>query len=456
VSIQVIRYAISIVTILGIALTGAATAQADTVTFWNVTAIDTIRTASLGPLTPVLGSRVMAMMHVAMADAVTSIHPAYKPYAVRLEGHGNADTIAAASSAAYGVLVRLFLAQKTSLDIALAQSLAQVPNGKKKEEGVAVGDQVAEQIVALRSNDGSDVRMIYTPPVGLGYWQPDPRTGASPFLSWRYVTPWTMQSADQFRPGPPPDIYGALFAQDLAEVKEIGGVNSLVRTGEQTNIAQFVTDNPVFQYNRLARLVATAVPHSLETNARAFAFLAMVLADEFVSGYDTKFEYNFWRPWTAVQNATAIGHPEVQDSTWLSLIPTPAHPEYTANHAIQSAAIVTVLKHFYGEDVPPVTLTCEAASCPGSFTVTSGHLDDFITLFGLARIYGGIHYRNSINLGWAQGVQIAQNAIQNFYLPSGGHDHQVDDTFNNKQEHSGSVEITKTPGGGVANREPSH
>jgi hypothetical protein len=177
---------------------------------------------------------------------------------------------------------------------------------------------------------------------------------------------------------------------------------------------------------------------------------------EFISGYDTKFEYNFWRPWTGVQNAAAIGHPELQDSTWLSLIPTPAHPEYTANHAIQSAAIVTVLKHFYGEDVPPVTLTCEAASCPGSFTVTSGHLDDFITLFGLARIYGGIHYRNSINLGWAQGVQIAQNAIQNFYLPSGGHDDQVDDTFNNKQEHSGSVEITKTPGGGVANRDPSH
>jgi hypothetical protein len=226
-----------------------------------------------------------------------------------------------------------------------------------------------------------------------------------------------MQRADQFRPGPPPNIYEELFAQDLAEVKEIGGVTSSVRTGEQTNIAQFVTDNPVFQYNRLARLVATAVPKGLEANARAFAILGMVLADEFISGYDTKFEYNFWRPWTAVQNAAAIGHPELQDSSWLSLIPTPAHPEYTANHAIQSAAIVTVLKYFYGEDVPPVTLTCEAASCPVGFTVTSGHLDDFKTLFGLARIYGGIHYRNSINLGWEQGVQIAENAIQSFYLP---------------------------------------
>ena len=415
-----IRYAISIVSIFGIALTAAATAKADTVTFWNGTAVNTIRTASLGPLTPVLGSRVMAMMHVAMADAVASVRPEYKPYAVRLKGHGNADPIAAASSAAYGVLVRLFPDQKSSLDAALAQSLAEVPGGEKKDEGVAVGEEIAVQIVALRSSDGSDVRMTYTPPVGLGYWQPDPRTGASPFLSWRYVTPWTMQRADQFLPGPPPSIYGALFVQDLAEVKEIGGITSSIRTGEQTNIAWFVTDNPVFQYNRLARLVATAVPKSLEANARAFAIFAMVLADEFISGFDAKFEYNFWRPWTAVQNATAIGHPELQDSSWLSLIPTPAHPEYTANHAIQAAAIVTVLKYFYGADVPPVTLTCEAATCPVGFTVTSGHLDDFTTLFGLARIYGGIHYRNSINLGWEQGVQIAQNAIENLYLHSGG------------------------------------
>jgi hypothetical protein len=412
------RYAISIVSFFGIALTAAASAKADTVTFWNITAVNTIRTASLGPLTPVLGSRAMAMMHVAMADAVASIHPEHKPYAVWLKGHGNADPNAAAASAAYGVLLRVFPNQKSSLDAALAESLAQVPGGGKKDEGIAVGEEVAVQIVALRSNDGSDARMTYTPPVGLGYWQPEVRTGASPFLSWRYVRPWTMQRNDQFRPGPPPDIHGASFAQDLAEVKEIGGTASSIRTSEQTNIAWFVTDNPVFQYNRLARLVEAAAPKSLEANSRAFALVAMVLADEFISGFDAKFEYNFWRPWTAVQNATAIGHPELQDSSWLSLIPTPAHPEYTANHAIQSAAIVTVLKYFYGEDVPPVTLTCEAASCPMGFTVTSGHLDDFKMLFGIARIYGGVHYRTSINSGWEQGGQIAENAIANFYRPS--------------------------------------
>ena len=146
----------------------------------------------------------MAMMHVAMADAVFSIHPVYKPYAVRLRGHGSADQLAAAAAAAHGVLVRLFPREQAALDAALANSLSQVRDGRRKEEGIAVGVEVAALIVALRANDGSNVGLPYTPPVGLGFWQPDPRTGASPFLSWKDVTPWTLESADQFREALPP------------------------------------------------------------------------------------------------------------------------------------------------------------------------------------------------------------------------------------------------------------
>src|SRR5262249_45998730 len=162
------------VVLASFALNETAMAQADTVLFWNVTAINAVRTAgpSLGALAFPRGSRVMAMGHVAMGDGGTSIHSVYYPYAIRLVGRGSADQIAAASAAAYGVLVRVFPSQQSSLQAALAQSLAQVPNGKKKDEGVAVGDQVAAQIVALRSNDGSAAMMTYTPPAGLGYWQP--------------------------------------------------------------------------------------------------------------------------------------------------------------------------------------------------------------------------------------------------------------------------------------------
>ena len=391
-----------------------------TVIDWNLTGVTTFLQVAptLGPRSAALGSRAMAMMHVAMADAVFSIHPVYKPYAVWVRGHGSGDQLAAAAAAAHGVLVRLFPTEQVALDAALANSLSQVPDGRRKEEGMAVGVEVAANIVALRANDGSHEGLPYTPPIGLGFWQPDPRTGASAFFSWKDVTPWTLDTAGQFRVSPPPSIYSELFARDLAEIKAIGGVTSSVRTIEQTNIAKFVTDNPVAQYNRLARLVAEAVPSDLETNARAFAHVSLALADAFISSFEAKFTYHFWRPWTAIRNAAAIGHPELEDLSWVSLIPNPPHPEYPANHAVQSAAVVTALKHSYGEDVPPVTLTCPAASCTPGFTVTSGHLDDFRLLFGLARVYGGIHYRNTIDQSWLQGDAVGANVIRTSYAHS--------------------------------------
>jgi hypothetical protein len=397
-----------------------------TVTSWNATGIDTILATPLGPRGAPLASRAMAMMHVAMADAVTSIHPRYKPYAIRIRGHRNSNKIAAVASAAHGVLLRLFPERQAQLDAALAESLAQVRDGKNKDRGIALGDEVAARIVALRANDGSGDGLPYTPPVGLGFWQPDPRTGASPFLSWAAVTPWTMHSAAQFSPEPPPPIFGYRFEQDLAELKAIGGTTSSVRTAGQACTARFTTDNPVAQYHRLARIVAEAVPSNLEHNTRAFAVFSLALADAFISSFEAKFAYHYWRPWTAIQNASAIGAPHLQDSTWLSLIPTPPHPEYPANHAVQSAAIVSVLKHFYGRNVPPVTLTCQGASCRADIcpaAVTSGDLDDFKELFGVARIYGGIHYRNTIEVSWIQGEAIATNVIDNFYTRRGRGDH---------------------------------
>ena len=390
-----------------------------TVPFWNLIGSNTILATPLGPRAAPLGSRALAMMHVAMADAVTSIHPSYKPYAVRITGHRDSDEVAAAASAAHGVLVRLFPASLLPLDDALAESLALVPDGHGKERGIALGDEVAAQIVALRENDGSSAGLVYAPPTGLGYWQPDPRTGASPFLSWASVTPWTMDTADQFRPEPPPSIYEPQFADDLAELKAIGGVTSSVRTFNQECMARFATDNPVAQYHRLARIVAQAVPSDLEHDARAFAVASLALADAFISSFEGKFSYHFWRPWTAIQNAAAIGFPELQDPTWLSLIPTPPHPEYPANHAVQSSAVVTALEEFYGTDISPVTLTCQGAGCRADIcpaTFTSGHLGDFKTLFGLARIWGGIHYRGTIEVSWTQGEAIARNVIENFYV----------------------------------------
>ena len=164
---------------------------------------------------------------------------------------------------------------------------------EERKKVLRSASRLLRQIIALRANDGSNEGLPYTPPIGLGFWQADPRTGVSPFLSWKDVTPWTLDSANQFRAGPPPSIYGDLFAKDLAEMKAIGGVTSSIRTTEQTDIAKFVTDNPVAQYNRLARLVAEAVPSDLETNARAFAHVSLAFADAFISSFEGKFTYRF-------------------------------------------------------------------------------------------------------------------------------------------------------------------
>ena len=208
----------------------------------------------------------MAMMHVAMADAVASIHPTHKPYAVRVTGHRGSDKVAAAASAAAS---SCGCSRKPTATRRCVRRVARAGSGRKeKDRGIALGDEVAAQIVALRENDGSSMGLTYTPPTGLGYWQPDPRTGASPFLSSASVTPWTMDTADQFRPKPPPTIHEQRFADDLAELKAIGGVTSSVRTFDQECTARFTTDNPVAQCHRLARIVAQAVPSDLEHDAR--------------------------------------------------------------------------------------------------------------------------------------------------------------------------------------------
>src|SRR6266545_1903579 len=357
---------------------------------------------------------MIAMMHIAMADVMATLSHDYRPYGPKIDSHGSTDPYAAVAMAAYGVLVRLVPAQKAQLDIALANSLAGIRDGKRKERGIELGHAAAAQIVQLRSTDNSDrPQMTYTPPVGLGYWQRHSRPGPSPFLSWTFVTPFVLTSAHQFRPVSPPDIFGDLFSRDLAELKEIGGTTSIVRTVEQTNMAKWATESSVAQYNKFARVVAAAKPKDLATTARAFALSSIAYADALLSGLDAKFAYNLWRPWTAIHNAGELGHPEMEDTAWQSLIAAPPHPEYTANHAIQSGAVVTALRSVYGETFSS-SITVTSTVTP-DFSPTYSSLSQFQQLWGLARIYGGIHYRHSVELGWAQGESVGQWVIKNAY-----------------------------------------
>ena len=199
---------------------------------------------------------------------------------MRLRGHGGADQLAAAAAARSSrARAPLSRASKWRLTQRLPTRCHRFRMAEKRKKRYL---RSASRLLrrSSRSEPTTDQTRSFacTPPIGLGFWQADPRTGVSP-SSWKDVTPWTLDSANQFRAGPPPSIYGDLFAKDLAEMKAIGGVTSSIRTTEQTDIAKFVTDNPVAQYNRLARLVAEAVPSDLETTARAFAHVSFWFAD---------------------------------------------------------------------------------------------------------------------------------------------------------------------------------
>ena len=213
-----------------------AQARADVVTEWKLTMLQALAAAGLNP--PQRHHRVAAMVHVAVHDAVNSITPRYEAYAVRVSQSAGASIEAAAVQAAYGVLIRLFPAQAAMLNATRSSSLSTVPDGPAKDQGVAVGDVVAAQIVVLRSADGSSVDGTYTFGTGPGEYQPTPPTFSNPAIpAWRFVTPFVIERSSQFRTEGPPSLNSDEWAEDFNETKRLGRIDSIDRTPEQTTIA---------------------------------------------------------------------------------------------------------------------------------------------------------------------------------------------------------------------------
>src|SRR5262245_55698940 len=193
----------------------SAMARADVVTDWNVI---TVQTAAAAGLNPQRQHRVAAMVHIAMHDAVNSVAPRYKRYAVRVPRAAHASIEAAAVQAAYGVLIRLLPSQAATLDAARSASLSKIQDGSSREAGVAVGEAVAGQIVFLRSKDGSDVDGTYTFGSGPGEYQRTPPTFGNPAVpAWPFVAPFVLKRGDQFRTEGPPSLTSEEWAEDFNE-----------------------------------------------------------------------------------------------------------------------------------------------------------------------------------------------------------------------------------------------
>ena len=384
------------------------------VTEWNTTLLDAVRTASSAPP---LASRNMAMVHAAIYDSVNSISKKYSPYRVSIDAPAGTSQEAAAAAAAHRTLVGLYPAQAGKFDAALQSSLAKIPDGKAKQDGIALGQQVADQIISWRNTDGITKVVEYTPKTDLGSWTPTPPALAAALApQWPQVTPFAMTSGSQFRPPGPPALEGAKYAEEVNYVKEIGKSDSLTRTPDQTAIAKFWangagTFTPPGHWNQIAEETATLTGQSLEDSARLFALLNIALADAAISCWDAKYEYNFWRPVTAIRQADTDNNPNTTaDAQWLPLVTTPPFPEYMSGHSTFSGAADAVMSSVFGSDFGFGDKGDRSVNSLRTYQNFSEAADES----GMSRLYGGIHFMSANVDGLSAGRNVGNYVVQNF------------------------------------------
>jgi hypothetical protein len=383
-------------------------ARGDVITDWNETAIQVTAT----PPNALLQARVLATAHLAMLEALNAVGGVAKSYAVKVKAPKGASPEAAVAAAAHGVLARMTRGQQESLDAALAASLAGVPAGQTKTDGISVGTEVAEKLVALRRSDGADARTSFTPSKGAGRWQPTPPQNAPAVLPhWGAVKPFVLESATQFAVKGPPPIGSDTYVRDLAEVKKLGGRRSTVRTADQTAAAIFWTIQTLVPWNAAGRAAAKARGNTLEENARLFAALNAACSDAHVAGFEIKYRLQHWRPVTAIR---AAAEPGSADEGWEPLLATPAHPEYPSTHAACSGAAEAVLKGFFGRDEVAVSVVHPpvfgVTRTYASFSQIAQEVDD-------ARVWGGIHFRTADVDGRYLGRRIGEYVLKALSAP---------------------------------------
>lgn len=384
---------------------------------WNNIVLNAIKTDRTPPP---LAARNMAMVHTAIYDAVNAIAQTYTPYQIAVPTPNFASPDAAAAAAAHRILVNLYPQQTAKFDSALTSSLAKIPDGQFEDNGVILGQWVADSILFWRSTDGATAKLIYTPFNNIGDWQPTPPYFQAALLpQWPKVTPFAMTSPSQFRPVGPPALDSAEYAAEFNQVKELGRKDSLIRTPEQTEIALFWADGPgTFtppgHWNAIAQNISLSRGNTLLEDARLFALLNIALADAGIAAWDAKYVYNFWRPITAIHQADWDNNPlTIADLTWDSLIESPPFPDYVSGHSTFSGAADAVLTYLLGDNVSftDTTLGFIGAS-PRSFNSFSEAANEA----GMSRIYGGIHYQSANEDGLAMGRSLGNFVVQNFLI----------------------------------------
>lgn len=385
-------------------------AGADVVLDWNEIALAQV--VASGQLPPD-GARTMAMVHVAMFDAVDAIDRRYRPYAFDERATGDVSAEAAAAAAAHAVLAGLFPDRRAELDAALARSLAALPDDEHRRAGAALGAAAAARCVELRAGDGSAAPERYRPRATPGDYVP---TAIPVSSAWGRVRPWTLAAGDELRPLPPPGLGSADWARDFDEVRRLGRRTGSARSAEQTETARFWIVTGPAAWNPVVRALARSTPSRLVDRARLFALVSIAAADVFVAVFDAKYAHELWRPITAIRNGDLDGNDATEpDPDWLPLVDTPMHPEYPCAHCITAAAVAAVLEAELGEgQTAPIEMTSPTA--PG-VTHRWTRLADYVAEVSNARVWGGIHYRTSTRVGEAMGWRIGELTLARALTP---------------------------------------
>jgi hypothetical protein len=370
-------------------------ARADTLVLqWNEIAVQAV-----GATPPFPSTRAMAIVQVAVFEAVNAITHRYTPYLGTVTAPDDASAQSAVVTAAHDALLSLFPAQQGFLDGKQAESLDLIPEGQAKNDGMAVGRAAAAAILADRADDGASPPQFYTPEGDAPYqWQPTPSCANAPannrglFLHWQRVKPFGVLSSAQFRAPRPPALVSTRYTRDFEEVKTVGDAASANRPPDRADVAKLYAAQPPHRgWNLVARQLAAARRDDITRTARILAVLNMSLSDAHITVFESKYFYRTWRPETAIRRADEDGNPWTSpDPDYTPFVVTPCFPSYPSAHGAGGGAGRVVLERAYGRRGHDLTIT--DAGAPG-IVLHYTDLRDITDDVSDARVYGGIHYR---------------------------------------------------------------
>lgn len=349
----------------------------------------------------------VATVHVAMHDAIVAVSGGHRPFAVRARTPAaGASAEAAANEAAYRVLLGLFPSRADKYRPTYEQAMAAIPEGDAKARGGAVGAEVAAKVLALRANDGRMADLApYVPGSGVGQFR-----GSNPINRLGpLIRPFVVDFASVKLPGPPA-LTSAGYARDLAEVAAYGGSQSAQRSADQLEVARFHTEAPGTLWPRNLRRFATSQPTLVE-NARLMTRIWVSYQDAVGACFAAKYRYQFWRPLNAIGEADRDDNPATTaDPAWTPVLPTPNHPEYPAAHGCASGAVAEAIALYFG--TPLVAFEFDSTASPKRHAYAS--TAELVAEIENARVWGGMHYRQSVVDGAMLGREVARRVAERF------------------------------------------